>query len=74
LQRANLQQRRRERVKKIVVVSVAAIAAILVVLLIQGCVGEHAKASTTTSATVGSGPKALPDKVVVTELEPVTTG
>ena len=57
LQRANLQRRRRERFKKIVVASVAAIATLLVVLLIQGCVNEHAKASTAAKYAVAAQPK-----------------
>jgi hypothetical protein len=56
LQRADSQQRRRERFKKAVVFSVAALATLLVVLLIQGCVSEHAKTSTTTKATVAASP------------------
>ncbi len=48
LQRADLQQRRRERFKQSVVAIVAGVAALLVVLLIQGCMSEHAKTSSTT--------------------------
>ena len=52
LQRADLQQRRRERFKKIVVASVAAFVALLVLLLIEGCVTEHAKASAAVRVSV----------------------
>jgi hypothetical protein len=57
LQRADLQQRRRDRFKKIVVGSVAAFVALLVVLLIQGCVSEHSKTPTTASNTVAAQPR-----------------
>ena len=49
-QRADLQQRRRERFRKGVVATVAAVAALLVILLVQGCVNEHAKISENTSS------------------------
>jgi LysM repeat protein len=50
LERADLQMRRQKRFQKIVVLTVAAVAALLVVLLIEGCVGEHAKASAAAPA------------------------
>lgn len=51
LQRADIQQRRRNRFKKIVVATMAAFVTLLVVLLIEGCVSEHAKTSTATPGT-----------------------
>ena len=46
LQRADLQQRRRNRFKKIVVASVAAFVTLLVVMLIEGCVSQQARTAT----------------------------
>jgi uncharacterized membrane protein SpoIIM required for sporulation len=51
LQRADLQQRRRNRFKKIVVASVAAFVTLLVVLLIEGYVSEQAKTATASPVT-----------------------
>jgi LysM repeat protein len=56
LQKADLQQRRRERFKKGVIAIVFAIMALLVVLLIQGCMSERAQITTPTG--VGSAPSA----------------
>lgn len=57
LQRADFQQRRRNRFKKIVVTSVAACVTLLLVLLIEGCVSEHAKTATTIKDTAVAQPK-----------------
>jgi uncharacterized membrane protein SpoIIM required for sporulation len=57
LQRADLEQRRRKRFQKIVMASVAGFVVLLVLLLIEGCVSEHARTSTTAKATVVSPPK-----------------
>jgi len=46
LQRADLQQRRRNRFKKIVVASVAAFVTLLMVMLIEGCVSQQARTAT----------------------------
>jgi LysM repeat protein len=46
LRRANLEDRRRERLRKSVVIGVVAAASVLITLLIGGCVAEHAKSPT----------------------------
>jgi len=61
LQRADLEQRRRERFKRAVVATVAALTVLLVVLLIEGCMTEHAK---NIGATTGG--EAAPAVLVVT--------
>lgn len=58
LQRADVQLRRRERFRRGVVVIVAAVVALLVVLLIEGCMSEHAKTSSTTAPAVTQLPAA----------------
>lgn len=60
LQRADLQLRRRERFRRGVVVAVAAVVTLLVVLLIEGCMSEHAKTSTTANDAVTVQPEAAP--------------
>jgi len=58
LQRADVQLRRRERFRRGVVVIVAAVVALLVVLLIEGCMSEHAKTTSTTAPAVTQLPAA----------------
>jgi LysM repeat protein len=70
LQRADLQQRRRERFKQSVVAIVAAVAALLVVLLIQGCMSEHAKTSSTTSNSAIKPSGARPEAMIVAAPKP----
>lgn len=72
LQRADLQQRRRERFKKIFVGAVAGLVVLLVVLLIEGCVDEHSKSSAGTTQRVAAMSDAPPAKVATSELKPVT--
>ena len=67
LQRADIQQRRRDRIKKAVIGTVAGIAALLVVLLIEGCMSEHAKVANTTKVGAVETPAALSAKVVAAE-------
>ena len=71
LQRADLRQRRQERLKRIIIASVVAIAGLLVVLLIQGCMTEHAKVSVAVPATTAEVPAAVADKPVVEQPKPV---
>jgi LysM repeat protein len=59
IQRADIQQRRRERFRRIVVAMVAALAVLLVVLLIQGCMNEHAKSAAAPTVT-RAGPDVAP--------------
>ena len=70
-QRADCQQRRRERFRRWVVVAVVGFVALLVVMLIEGCVSEHAKASSSTVAAVADQPDAVPTSVPVAEPKPV---
>jgi LysM repeat protein len=60
LQRADVQQRRRERLKKVVVASVAAVVALLIGLLIEGCVSEHSKAPAANSSVLVKPPATSP--------------
>lgn len=70
LQRADLQQRRRERFRQSVVAIVAAVAALLVVLLIQGCMSEHAKTSSTTGHNAIQPSSAPPEEMAVAQPKP----
>lgn len=64
LQRADIQLRRRERFRRGVVVAVAAVVALLVVLLIEGCMSEHAKTTSSASpAVIGQQADAAPAAV-----------
>jgi LysM repeat protein len=68
-QKADLEQRRRERFKRGVIAVVFAIMALLVVLLIQGCMSERAQV--TTPAGVGAAPAVpKPDKNPMVALKP----
>lgn len=67
-QRADSQQRRRERFRRWVVVAVLGFVALLVVMLIEGCVSEHAKTSSITGTTVDE--QAATPTPSVTDAEP----
>jgi hypothetical protein len=69
LQRADLQQRRRERFRRGVVAVVVGMVALLVILLIEGCVGEHAK----TSAVAAGQPEAALARTPTVESHPAPT-
>ena len=60
LQRADIQLRRRERFRRGVVVVVAAVVTLLVVLLIEGCMSEHAKTTSSTAPAVTQLPAVAP--------------
>jgi len=60
LQRASLQQRRQNRVKKIVISSIAALTALLVFLLVEGCMSDRAKSAGLTKEIAASTPATLP--------------
>ena len=70
LQRADVQQRRRERLKKVVVVSVATVVALLIGLLIEGCVSEHAKAPNAGTSMVVQPPATAPDRIAAAQRKP----
>lgn len=81
LQRATLQQRRQDRIKKIVVGSVAATTALLVFLLVEGCMSEHAKSAAAGKETLASAsdvspapevPAVAPAPAVIAQPKPVT--
>lgn len=65
-QRADLQQRRRNRIKKVVIGVIAAFAALMVVLLIEGCMSEHARAATTTKEFCTAVSDTPPTPIAVT--------
>ena len=64
-QRADLQQRRRKRVKKVVIGLIVTFATLLVVLLIEGCMTEHARASVVATQTGGIRPNISSVAVVI---------
>lgn len=70
---ANLQLRRRERIKKSIIVVVTGTSVLLAVLLILGCNSEHARvaSSATTSAGVLTEPIAANSTVTTVETKPV---
>jgi LysM repeat protein len=70
-QRADCQQRRRERFRRWVVVAVVGFVALLVVMLIEGCVSEHAKTSSTPVAAVDEQTVAVAPSVPTVEPKPV---
>lgn len=72
LQRADIQQRRRDRIKKAVIGTVAGIAALMVVLLIEGCMSEHAKAAGASKVAAVEAPAAVPAKTATAESKPLT--
>jgi nucleoid-associated protein YgaU len=51
IQRANLQQRRQDRVKKVVVGSIITLSALLVFLLVEGCMRDRATAGRDSETT-----------------------
>ena len=64
LQRATLQQRRQNRIKKIVIGSVAATTVLLVFLLVEGCMSEHAKSAALGQEMVVADSEAVPAQEV----------
>jgi LysM repeat protein len=60
LQRAHVQQRRQNRLKKIVIGSVAAATTLLIFLLVEGCMSEHAKSAGVAKQQVTSAAETLP--------------
>ena len=75
LQRADYQQRRRERFKKGFITAVAAIVVLLVGLLIEGCMTEKSTSATPTPGqkiTVQPAPQATPDTVVEQKPNPTS--
>lgn len=74
LQRADVEQRRRERFRRGVVVAIAAVVALLVVLLIEGCVTEHARTTATAVTPLVSGaPASAPVIFASKALKPAET-
>lgn len=53
-----LENRRRQRVKKTVIICVGATVALLVGLLIEGCVSEHSKGAANSTRTIADQPAA----------------
>jgi LysM repeat protein len=54
LQRADINQRRRDRFKKGFIAAIASVATMLVALLIEGCVSEHTQAQAATPVAPGT--------------------
>jgi hypothetical protein len=70
LQRADVQQRRRQRLRKVVAASVAAVVALLIGLLIEGCVSEHAKAPNAGTSMVLKPTATAPDRIAAARRKP----
>jgi len=76
LQRADYQQRRRERFKKGFITAVAAIVVLLIGLLIEGCMTEKSTSAAPTpgqTIMVQPGPRVTPDTVVEQKPNPTSS-